>query len=572
MRTIKQPWVPFRRPSFVIRHSVRPPHLTHLTFLTHLTVLFAALPLCLPAQNVPVLQKTLANGMSVLLVERHDEPTIAGGWVAHVGSSNERPGITGIARLFEHMMFKGTPAIGTKDYKQDLQIIAAQERVRDDIRQEEKKMRAEYRRGEIDDILKPENKTPRYRELDKKFNDLIARQRNILVKNEFDRIYSGAGGSGMNAFTSEDMTAYVSPPPPTNSSSGCGWSPSAFSTPSFANSMPSATSSSRNGACAPNPLPWANLPNNSTPCSGNLPRTVGPPSVGLRTSRPSPRPRPTTSTAFIIHPRTSPSSSSATSSPPTLRPWPKNTSSVSRAAKRTRPMSSPSKSSSPPKSACTPRPKPIPRWTSNGTPSPSSTVTPIPSRSSASCSPPAPAAFTRASSWAAPSPLPWMPAKSPRNGPATSTPMAKPAKATNPRKSSKASTRTSKNSSKPKSRPKNSKRSKTTSLPVNIASSPPTSPSSCTSSATTATAIGARSTPPPPRSRPSPPPTSNASPTNISPPKTAPSASTPAKREGNPSRHIRNPNDEIRMAKSEIRNPGETRGPNAEDQRNPDCL
>src|ERR1043166_3485448 len=208
MRTIKQPWVPFRRPSFVIRHSVRPPHLTHLTFLTHLTVLFAALPLCLPAQNVPVLQKTLANGMSVLLVERHDEPTIAGGWVAHVGSANERPGITGIAHLFEHMMFKGTPAIGTKDYKQDLQIIAAQERVRDDIRQEEKKMRAEYRRGEIDDILKPENKTPRYRELDKKFNDLIARQRNILVKNEFDRIYSGAGGSGMNAFTSEDMTAY----------------------------------------------------------------------------------------------------------------------------------------------------------------------------------------------------------------------------------------------------------------------------------------------------------------------------------------------------------------------------
>src|ERR1043166_6493045 len=208
MRTIKQPWVPFRRPSFVIRHSVRPPHLTHLTFLTHLTVLFAALPLCLPAQNVPVLQKTLANGMSVLLVERHDEPTIAGGWVAHVGSANERPGITGIALLFEHMMFKGTPAIGTKDYKQDPQIIAAQERVRDDIRQEEKKMRPEHSGGEIDDIPTHENKTPRDRELDKKFNGLIARQRNILVKNEFDRIYSGAGGSGMNAFASEDMTAY----------------------------------------------------------------------------------------------------------------------------------------------------------------------------------------------------------------------------------------------------------------------------------------------------------------------------------------------------------------------------
>ena len=37
-----------------------------------------------------------------------------------VGSSNERLGMTGIAHLFEHMMFKGTPTIGTKDYKKCL--------------------------------------------------------------------------------------------------------------------------------------------------------------------------------------------------------------------------------------------------------------------------------------------------------------------------------------------------------------------------------------------------------------------------------------------------------------------
>src|SRR2546430_9248601 len=97
------------------------------------------------AQKVPVIDKELANGMHLLMVERHDEPSVAGGWVAHVGSSNERPGMTGIAHLFEHMMFKGTPTIGTKDYQKDLEIIAAQERVRDDMRQEEKKMRVAYR-------------------------------------------------------------------------------------------------------------------------------------------------------------------------------------------------------------------------------------------------------------------------------------------------------------------------------------------------------------------------------------------------------------------------------------------
>jgi len=146
--------------------------------------------------------------MRLLMVERHDEPSVAGGWVAHVGSSNERPGITGIAHLFEHMMFKGTPTIGTTNYQKDLAIIAEQERIRDLMRAEEAKLRAEYRQGKIDDLLKPENKTPRWRELEKQFNELISQQREIMVKNEFDRIYSTAGGSGMNAFTSEDMTGY----------------------------------------------------------------------------------------------------------------------------------------------------------------------------------------------------------------------------------------------------------------------------------------------------------------------------------------------------------------------------
>jgi predicted Zn-dependent peptidase len=162
----------------------------------------------LAAQKVPVTEKTLSNGMKLLLVERHDEPTVAGGWVAHVGSANERPGITGIAHLFEHMMFKGTPTIGTKDAKRDLEIIGEQERVREEMRREEAKLRAAWRRGEIDDWQKPENKPARYKELEEQFKKLVDEQRALLVKNEFDRIYTTAGGSGMNAFTSDDMTGY----------------------------------------------------------------------------------------------------------------------------------------------------------------------------------------------------------------------------------------------------------------------------------------------------------------------------------------------------------------------------
>jgi predicted Zn-dependent peptidase len=181
----------------------------HRKRLLGLALVLAGVPLIpLQAQKVPVVEKNLANGMKLLLVERHDEPTVAGGWVAHVGSSNERPGITGTAHLFEHMMFKGTRTIGTKNYPEDLKIIAEQERIRDEMRVEERKMRAEYRRGEIDDLMQPETKTARYKQLEQQFNKLIEQQRKILVKNEFDRIYSGQGASGMNAFTTEDLTAY----------------------------------------------------------------------------------------------------------------------------------------------------------------------------------------------------------------------------------------------------------------------------------------------------------------------------------------------------------------------------
>ncbi len=176
----------------------------------HITscILTLALWQVCPAQNIPVQEVTLKNGMRVLMVERHNAPRIAAGWVAKVGSANERPGITGIAHLFEHMMFKGTRSIGSKNPKRDLQIITEQEAIREQMRQEERKIREMLRRGEIPDMINPENMTPRWRELNAKFQKLVEEQRKLLVKNEFSKIYSEAGATQLNAFTTEDMTVY----------------------------------------------------------------------------------------------------------------------------------------------------------------------------------------------------------------------------------------------------------------------------------------------------------------------------------------------------------------------------
>ncbi|MGB0585738.1 MAG: M16 family metallopeptidase [Limisphaerales bacterium] len=165
-------------------------------------------PLWLGAQQVAVKEHQLSNGMKVLLLERNDAPSISGGWVARVGSVDERPGITGMAHLFEHMMFKGTPTIGTQDYEKDLEIIAAQEKVRDAMRAEERRMRAMWRRGEITDLQDPDQKTAEWKRLNEEFKKLEEDHRKVIVKNEFDRIYTANGGSRMNAYTSYDHTAY----------------------------------------------------------------------------------------------------------------------------------------------------------------------------------------------------------------------------------------------------------------------------------------------------------------------------------------------------------------------------
>ena len=156
----------------------------------------------------PVQEHVLSNGMKVLLVPRHLSPTVACGWVAHVGSANERPGITGIAHLFEHMMFKGTHVIGTRDSVLDARLIQEQEAVMEDVRAEISKLREAYRRGDIDDITKPEAKTPRMKQLEAKFDSLVAEQRRNMIKNEFDLVLQRNGASGINAFTNSDMTFY----------------------------------------------------------------------------------------------------------------------------------------------------------------------------------------------------------------------------------------------------------------------------------------------------------------------------------------------------------------------------
>jgi predicted Zn-dependent peptidase len=158
--------------------------------------------------EVPVRELTLDNGMKFLLVPRPEQATVMAGWVAKVGSANERPGITGVAHFFEHMMFKGSRVIGTRDAERDAAIIVEQERLQDEIRAHYARQRARFRLGEIADPFDAAARPPELVELEKRFAELVEEQRGLMVKEEFERIYTEAGASGMNATTNWDSTVY----------------------------------------------------------------------------------------------------------------------------------------------------------------------------------------------------------------------------------------------------------------------------------------------------------------------------------------------------------------------------
>ncbi len=158
--------------------------------------------------EVPVEEFTLENGMKFLVVSRPSQATVMGGWVAHVGSANERPGITGVAHFFEHMMFKGSRIVGTTDEARDREIMIEQEKLQEQIRAEYARQRARFRKGEIDDPFAPANRTAELEKLEAEFQKLVVEQRALMVKDEFDKIYTEAGASGMNATTNTDSTIY----------------------------------------------------------------------------------------------------------------------------------------------------------------------------------------------------------------------------------------------------------------------------------------------------------------------------------------------------------------------------
>jgi len=137
---------------------------------------------------------TLDNGLDFVVVERHDAPVVSFATYADVGSVDEPEGKTGIAHMFEHMAFKGTTTISTKDIDKEMQALERQE-------ESYLQLRRERAKG-------PQADSSRIAELEEQFEQATKNAESYIEKGEFENILERNGVSGLNASTSSDATRY----------------------------------------------------------------------------------------------------------------------------------------------------------------------------------------------------------------------------------------------------------------------------------------------------------------------------------------------------------------------------
>jgi predicted Zn-dependent peptidase len=132
---------------------------------------------------------TLPNGLTVYMSPYSDEPRIYTSIAVRAGSKNDPSETTGLAHYLEHMLFKGTDAIGSLDYEKELSAL---EKITE--------LYEEYR-----STTDTEKRAAIYRDIDSISNIAAS----YAVPNEYDKILNSIGAQGTNAYTWVEQTVYI---------------------------------------------------------------------------------------------------------------------------------------------------------------------------------------------------------------------------------------------------------------------------------------------------------------------------------------------------------------------------
>ena len=138
---------------------------------------------------------TLDNGLKVYLSSYDDAPRVQTNIAVRAGSKNDPAHATGLAHYLEHMLFKGTDKYGTLDYSKEKPLLDKIESLYE-----------EYRSVNMIDV---DSRDKIWRQID----SVSGEAAKLCIANEYDKMLSGIGAKGTNAYTSNERTVYVNDVP-----------------------------------------------------------------------------------------------------------------------------------------------------------------------------------------------------------------------------------------------------------------------------------------------------------------------------------------------------------------------
>ena len=134
---------------------------------------------------------TLDNGLKVYLTSYKDAPRVQTNIAVRAGSKNDPNDATGLAHYLEHMLFKGTDVYGSLDFEKEAPMLNKIEALYE-----------EYRSYEMSDT---ENRDRIWAQID----SISGKAAKFAIANEYDKMVTGLGAKGTNAYTSNEKTVYI---------------------------------------------------------------------------------------------------------------------------------------------------------------------------------------------------------------------------------------------------------------------------------------------------------------------------------------------------------------------------
>jgi predicted Zn-dependent peptidase len=142
-----------------------------------------------PKDPFSVKEFTLSNGMRLFVSVNKHEPRIYTQIAVRAGSKQDPPETTGLAHYMEHMLFKGTSRIGTRDWKREKELLDQIE----DLFEKYRQSKEESERKAI------------YRQIDK----LSFEAAKLVAPNEYDKLATSIGAKSTNAYTWVEQTVFL---------------------------------------------------------------------------------------------------------------------------------------------------------------------------------------------------------------------------------------------------------------------------------------------------------------------------------------------------------------------------